>query len=225
MEKLPKALSVFIEKKGFHKVVHFKDDYWFTPIPNSMYKNGEVVIYAEDLKPLLYATIDKLEVYNPIKSEYENVIFKEGDWYSRHGIYEERNYLRGLEDYVKIDYDDYNNVYGFALTKYLKDKHKPEFSIKPDGCGDMKFFILGKPHKLDVLKYYKDNQKSYWEDDENDWRQLMFFEYQALYNFVSSLDRELKALPEFTSYHDLYDKVVAGDITKDEFVEVLLGKS
>ena len=220
--KLPKALAKFLENKGTHWVARWRDTYWFTPKENSMYKNGNEYLYAENKSPLLFDLSEELEIYNPKTQEYNIVTFDEKHWICRHGSYDEKTYLRGLEQYVTIDYDDWNHIYCFNLTQYLKDKHSPELSLKPNSWGDCELFVSGVKKKLDLFKEYRENQTLYWEDKENRFKEFKFFTYNEVYSFTQELDREIAKIPLGSEYSDMYDKIVSGELSKGDFLKEII---
>ena len=222
MSNLPKALQNFIKNKGEHWIIQFREGYWFTPLKNSLYKlNGEL-LFAETADTLYIGdVIWNLEIYNPLLQAYSKVIFDEKNWYTRHNAYDEKNYLCGLEECVSIDYDDYNNCYCFNLSKYLKEKVSPEIILKSDGWFDITISVSGVIKKLNVLKDYRSNQASNW-DTTKVGREMVFFDFQSLYSFVQELNTEMRGLSIGNEYSKLYDKVVSGEVSKDEFLKVII---
>ena len=220
--RLPKALSWFVKGKGIHWVIRWRDTYWFTPKENSMYRNDGNYLYAEDDSPLQYEVSEKLEIYNPKSQEYELVSFKENAWIDRHGSYDERTYLRGLEEYVSIDYDSSDYVYCFNLPQYLKDKHSPELSLKANGWGDFELVVSGVTKRLNVFKDYKENQTLFWDDKENKGKEIKFFTYNQLYSFIQELNEEVSQLPIGSEYSLMYDKIVNGELSKEAFLKEII---
>lgn len=220
--KLPKALAHFIKNKGVHWVIRWRDTYWFTPKENSMYRNYGNYLYAQDKSPLQYEVSETLEIYNPRIQEYVKVVFEEKNWFDRHGSYDEKNYLRGLEEYTTVDYDDWDYVYCFNLSKYSKDKHQSEISLKPNGWGDMEVTVSGVVKKLNVLKDYKDNQTLYWDEEKNRGKEIKFFDYQSLNNFVRQFDDEVSKLPVGTKYSEMFDNIVSGELSKEDFLKEII---
>lgn len=220
--KLPKALAYFLEKKGTHWVARWRDTYWFTPKENSLYKNGSNSLYAENNSPLFYDLSDRLEIYNPKTQTFHLVTFDEKSWVDRHGSYDEKNYLRGLEKYVTIDYDDWEHIYCFNLTQYLKDKHSPELSLKANSFGDIELVVSCVKKRLNVFKDYKKNQTFYWDDEENKGKELKFFTYNEVYSFTQELDSEISKIPLGSEYSDMYDKIVNGQLSKEDFLKEII---
>ena len=220
--KLPKALSLFIITKGVHWVIQWRDSYWFTPKENSMYKNGDKYLYAEDKTPLPYEVRDKLEIYNPKDQEYQYVSIAENKWFCKHDSYNERNYLQGLQEYVTVDYEDSKYVYCFNLPQYLKDKHSPELSLKANGWGDMELIVSGVSKRLVVFKEYKEHQKLFWDDEENKGTELMFFSFNEIFSFTRQLDEEISQLPIGSEYSLMYDKIVNGELSKEDFLKEII---
>lgn len=221
-EKLPKALSSFLEKKGVHWVARWRDTYWFTPKENSMYKNGKDYLYAESPTPLLFDPSEKLEIYNPKTQEYAIVIFDEKHWICRHGSYDEKTYLRGLTEYVTIDYDDRNHIYCFNLAQYLKDKHSPEISLKANGWGDVELVVSGVKKNFDMFKEWRENQTSYWDDKKNKGKEFKFFTYNEVCSFTQELDREISKIPVGSKYSDMYDQILNGEMSKEDFLKEIV---
>lgn len=220
--KLPKALAKFLENKGTHWVAHWRDTYWFTPKENSMYKNGKDYLYAESPTPLLFDISEKLDICNPKTQTYSLVTFDEKCWIERHGSYDEKNYLRGLDKYVTIDYDDWEHIYCFNLTQYLKDKHSPELSLAANSFGDIEIVISGVKKRLRIFKEYKNNQTLFWDDEENKGKELKFFTYNEVYSFTQELDSEMSKIPLGSEYSDMYDKIVSGELSKEDFLKEII---
>lgn len=222
MKKLPKALQNFIAKKGVHWVIQFQEDYWFTPLKNSLYKLNDELLFAETNQPICLGDMRwKLEILNPKTQEYSYVYFDEQNWYTRHNAYDEKNYLRGLEAYVGIDYDAWENCYALNISKYLQDKYSHEITLKPDGWFDITLSISDVIKKLKCLKEYRSNQVSDW-DTKCKGKEMAFFDFQSLYSFVQELDTEMKGLHIGNEYSELYDKVVSGNVSKEEFLKVII---
>lgn len=221
-EKLPEALARFIKSKGVHWVVRWRDTYWFTPKENSMYKNGENYLYAEDSSPLLFDLRETLSIYNPKTQQYSITDFDEKRWVDRHGSYDEKTYLRGLEEYVTIDYKHHSNIYCLNLRQYLKDKHSPELSLTANGLGDMELSVSGIKKRLDVFKDYKENQTLFWDDKENRGKEMMFFTYCQLSTFIQELDSEISKMPLGSKYSDIYDSIVKGELSKEDFLKEIV---
>ena len=216
-ETLPKAIYYFVGDKNY-QVVQWRDTYWFRPNKNSLYMNGDRELYAEDEKFLEYDIGETLKIFNPKTKEWDFVSFEEKDFFCRHSAFEEKIYLGEFEKYVSVDYEDHHYVYVFDVATYLKDNFGDEIVLTEDDFGRYVIKVSGVKKKLETLMEYQENQIGGLWSDKDSKGKMGFFSYNEAYSFVSEIYEEMSKIPTGTKYSDIYDKILSGEMSKEEFL-------
>ncbi len=88
--------------------------------------------------------------------------------------------------------------------------------------GDFELVVSGVTKRLNVFKDYKENQTLFWDAEENKGKEVKFFTYNDLYSFIQEVNDEVSQLPIGSEYSSMYDKIVNGELSKEDFLKEII---
>ena len=220
--ELPLYYKYFIRNKMKHgDTLVFGDDTFIKGLENSMYglDDDENQLYCEDCYICLPNGRAYVKLYNPLKREYVDFMSDKNSYNDRNGSREIQTYLSEVIDYVKIDYKEYSGCYKLDINNLIKTM-SPELCLRHDDLHySLGMYNSGNNVKCDFIRDYRD--KIDYDICNKDMRKyyVLFTTPQEVYSFYNELKEFIENSNLGNKFSDIYDKVVNGEMTKDEFLK------
>lgn len=225
--KLPHCLHCWHkEKRIIHTVICFNDDYFFQGVKNNLYKFVDKELYCNETGEHLFVEdFGSRMVFNPQTKEFEDLYlnFEGKNVHFRNNNYDINICTKGYQEYLKVDYEDRNAWLFFDLKSYIQDKYSEEVKLCSDYDDRVDLVINGKKVKIKTISNIDNcSVETRWDNPDCNGHIVGFDEAQTFYSFINELNEELKTIKFGTKYSDLYDSIVAGAISKEDFLKEIL---
>lgn len=219
-KKLPLSISLN-RMKSVHNYFIFNTDVYMNLQPYTLYKicgldyfyEGHTMVKSVWLgeENDVFGDQEPL-IYNAKTNEWQKIISLETTNFVGDVSKMDYNYVfTNYSDYVEVDVNQLEGWLYFNVKKYMEDKYHHtitfnKFTAKVNGTA-----------KEVLFKHLKDYRDKY--DDMND--KFLFYDVQAFRSFVYYLDAEIKNTVIASDFGEIYDKVQANLITKEEFLKLI----
>lgn len=224
-----------LKMMGAHKVCDFLGQRFFLGLPNVMYRDsfsyqadGDQVTFENTLfttgrEMVVYPVesyASNIEVYNVETETYESIGWEEKDHVSWDYVSDTEYYARGYADFITLEYDHTDGIWSFDSLKFLRAKYSPEINFSRDDSGyHYTIEINGVAKRSITLSDYRDDVDM-WNCDNGE--RMIFGHMQALHNFVKDLEAEMSKRKIGSKFSDIYQKVVSGEMTEEEFLKAIV---
>lgn len=222
--KLPQSIeSRFYHIRKHHDFIDFYDSEFIIAHNNNLYRfNGErthLTTKDKEFVPVEWS----IEVLNPLTQEFKDVDTEKSEFHSRNRNIEINQYTKGYQEFLKVDYNAYKYWLWFDITSYIQDKYSKEITVSYD---DYNRLILDL---YDTKKILKCVDRDYRENVDVDYSKpkatgyiIGFEEAQEFYSFIEDLNTELNTINFGNKYSELYDTVVKGEVSKEDFLKLIV---
>lgn len=222
--KIPRSIeSRFYHIRKHHDFIDFYDSEFIIAHNNNLYRfNGERTHLATENKEFVPVEWS-IEVLNPLTQEFKDIDTEKSEFNSRNRKREINQYTEGYQEYLKVDYERYKYWLWFDMTSYVQDRYSKEITVSYD---DYNRLILDL---YDTKKSLKCVDKDYRENVDVDYSKpkatghiIGFEEAQEFYSFIKDLNTELNTINFGNKYSELYDAVVKGEVSKEDFLKSII---
>lgn len=220
--ELPLYYKYFIRDKMKHgDILVFGDDTYIKGLKNSMYgsDDSENQTYCEDCYICVPDSGAYIKLYNPLKREYVDFMSDKNSYNDRNISREIQMYLSEVIDYVKIDYKEHSGCYKLDINNLIKTM-SPELCLRHDeDYHSIGMYNSGNKVKCEFIRDYKDQIDYYISNKDTRNYYILFTTPQQVYSFYNELTEFVENSNLGNKFSDIYDKVVNGEMTKDEFLK------
>lgn len=223
---MPREYKRWLELQERHKekIGYFNGEYYVTLLPYVMYRLGDEddenakIYYSEKIQTIHFN--DRLFRFDPQKGEYCN--WQHGEYEGKLANFEERWFMDDLfkkyGKYIKaVPKDEPFGVCYVDLQSFLSDLLKTEVSIDEDEIYNHYIYISGQKVRIKALREYEDKLYVHTTNGITHTHRMDEFK-QAKYIF-ESITEELEKIDAPIMLSTIYDQVVSGALTKDEFLQ------
>lgn len=221
-EELPLYYKYFIRDKMKHgDILVFGEDTFIKGLQNSMYgwDGIENPLYCEDNYICVPEGGAYIKLYNPLKKEYVDFTSDKNSYNDRNRRCDMSNYFREVIDYVKVDYKESSGCYKLDVNNLIKTM-SPELCLRhDDDYYTLGMYNSGSKVKCEFIRDYKDQIDYYISNKDIRNYYVLFKTPQEVYSFYNELKEFIENSNLGNKFSDIYDKVVSGEMTKDEFLK------
>ena len=163
-----------------------------------------------------------VEILNPLTQEFKDVDTGKSEFHSRNGKIEINQYTRGYQEYLKVNYEHYKYWLWFDITSYIQDNYSKEITVSFDDHSWLYLDLYSVQKKIKTIKDYIDNVEINWSEQKVSGHTIGFTEAQDFYSFIHELNEELSAMKFGSKYSELYDAILKGEVTKEDFLKEIV---
>lgn len=221
--KIPDAIkSKFFHIRKHHDFIYFYDSEFIIAHNNNLYRfNGErthLTTVNKEFVPVEWS----IEVLNPLTQEFKDIDIEKSQFHDRHRKMDIDHHTRGYQEHLKVDYDHYKYWLWFDITSYIQDKYSKEITVSYDDYNWLSLELYDTPKKLKFIRDYLENINIHYSKPKATGHIIGFEEAQEFYSFIQELNTELGTINFGNKYSDLYDAVVNGEVSKEDFLKSII---
>lgn len=221
--KLPSSIeSKFYHIRKHHDFIDFYDSEFIIAHKNNLYRfNGErthLTTTDKEFIPVEWS----IEVLNPLTQEFKDVDTEKSHFHDRLRKMDIDHYTRGYQEYLEVNYTNYKYWLWFDITSYIQDKYSKEVTVSYDDYSQLLLDIYDTSKKLKCIKDYRENVDVDYSKPKASGHIIGFEEAQEFYSFVQELNTELNTINFGNKYSEMYDAVVKGEVSKEEFLKSII---
>lgn len=221
--KIPDALtSKFYHIRSHHDFIDFYDSEFIIAHKNNLYRFGEERTHLTTANKEFVPVEWRIEVLNPLTQEFKDVDTQKSQFHSRNSEREIDQYTKGYQEFLKVNYDHYKYWLWFDITSYIQDKYSKEITVSYDDYSQLLLDLYDTPKKLKCIKDYRENVDVDYSKPKATGHIIGFEEAQEFYSFMKELNTELNTINFGNKYSELYDAVVKGGVTKEDFLKSII---
>lgn len=221
--KIPKSVeSRFYHIRKYHDFIDFYDSEFIIAHCNNLYRFNKDKLHLATKSKEFIPVVWSIEVLNPLTQEFKDVDTEKSDFHSRNRKIEINQYTRGCQEYLKVDYEHYKYWLWFDITSYIQDKYSKEVTVSFDDHSWLYLDLYDSPKKIKTIKDYRDNVNINWSEQKVTGHTVGFTEAQDFYSFIQELNEELSTVKFGNKYSELYDSVLKGEVTKEDFLKEIV---
>lgn len=221
--KIPYSVeSKFRNIRTHHDFVRFYDKDFIIAHYNNLYRfefdRTHLTTKDKEFVPVDWS----IEIYNPLDLCWKDVSISKSKFHDRNSKSDINSYTKGYQQYLKVDYDNYKYWLWFDITSYVQDNYSKEVTISHADYNWLYLDLYGTQKKLKTLKEYLENADLDWSSSKAVGHIIGFTEAQEFSSFVEELNEELNSINFGNKYSVLYDSVLNGKISKEDFLKEIL---
>lgn len=221
--EIPKSLEYkFTDIRKHHDFVYFYDKNFIIAHMNNLYRFNDNEFHLTTKDKEFVPVEWGIEVLNPLTQEFKDVDTEKSNFHNRNRNIEINQYTRGYQEYLKVDYDHHSYWLWFDITTYVQDKYSKEVTISHDDHNWLYLDLYDTPKKIKTVKDYRDNVNIDWSEQKVTGHTIGFTEAQDFYSFIQELNEELSEIRFGNKYSELYDAVLKGEVTKEDFLKEIV---
>jgi len=221
--KLPDSLrSKFYHIRKHHDFIDFYDSKFIIAHNNNLYRFGGEHVHLTTANKEFVPVEWSIEVLNPLTQEFMSVDTERSEFHSRNRKMEINSYTHGYQEYLKVDYDHYSHWLWFDMNSYIQDKYSKEVTVSYDDYNQLLLDLYGTPKKLKCIKEYGKNIDIDYSKPKATGHVIGFQEAQEFYSFIRELNEELSTINFGDKFSELYDAVVKGEVSKEDFLKAVI---
>lgn len=221
--KIPSSIeSRFYHIRKHHDFIDFYDSEFIIAHTNNLYRFGGERTHLTTKNKEFVPVEWSVEVMNPLTQEFKSIDTEKSVFHSRNRKTEIDSYTRGYQQYLKVEYDRHKYWLWFDITSYIQDEYSKEITVSYDDYSQLMLDLYDTPKKLKCIKDYRENVDVYYSDPKATGHIIGFEEAQEFYSFVQELNTELGTINFGNKYSELYDAVLKGEVSKEEFLKVII---
>ena len=223
---MPREYKSWLQLQERHKekIGYFNGEYYVTLLPYVMYRLGDEgdenskIYYSEKIQTIHFN--DRLFRFDPQKGEFIN--WKDDDYEGKLAHFEERWFMDDLfkkyGKYIKAvpQHEPFGVCY-VDLQSFLADLLQTEVSIDDDEIYKGNVYISGQKVRIKALREYED--KLYVNTTNGITHTHRMDEFKQAKYIFESITEELEKIDAPIMLSTIYDKVISGELTKDEFLQ------
>ena len=216
--KLPYSVRNWhLHNRGHHTFVQFMEDHFIKGLENTLYRFGnDEVKYCDKKNTHICVPDFFIEYFNPQDMEYCSLVIDNSSntWFDINSKSNINSHTKGYQEFLRVDYEDFSNWLWFDIKSYIEHKYSNEATIYLNDYFDV--LIKGEGVNKRLKCTYKDIRVE--ASDKNNTVSLGFDDPQSFYSFTREMKKELESIKFNNSYSLLYDGVVSGKISKEDFM-------
>lgn len=221
--KMPKSLEYkFTDIRTHHDFVYFYDKNFIIAHMNNLYRSNDNEFHLTTKDKEFVPVELGIEILNPLTQEFKDVDTEKSEFHDRNRKIEINQYTRGYQEYLKVDYDHHSYWLWFDITTYVQDRYSKEVTISYDDYNWLYLDLYDTPKKIKTIKDYRNNVNIYWSEQKVTGHTIGFTEAQDFYSFIQELNEELSEIKFGSKYSELYDAVLKGEVTKEDFLKEII---
>lgn len=221
--KIPKSTEhKFRHIRKAHDFIRFHDSEFIIGHCNNLYMFNNDIIHLSQKDKEFICCEWPIEVLNPLTNEFNSVDTEKSDFHTRNRKVDINHYTNGYQEYLKVDYDDFSYWLWFDINSYIRDKYSKEVTISYDDYNQLLLDLYGTPKKLKCIKDYRENIDIDYSKPKATGHVIGFQEAQEFYSFIRELNEELSTINFGDKFSELYDAVVKGEVSKEEFLKAIV---